>query len=74
MGLLAWLDENRPVIFRLILLRVLVTLLIASATYIYTTAHGFTDSVEEKVGFGLIVLIIIAALTFDEAHRKAKQH
>lgn len=70
MWFLTWLGENRLEIYRMLLLRILVTLLIATATYIYTREHGFTESIWEKIGMGFLILAIVAGLTFAEAHRK----
>jgi energy-converting hydrogenase Eha subunit G len=66
MLLLAWLEENRRDILRMLLLRMLVALLIASVTYIFTR-NDLTDTVWEQIGVGIAILIIIAALTFDAA-------
>jgi energy-converting hydrogenase Eha subunit G len=72
MSFLAWLEENRRDILRMLLLRMLVALLIASVTYIFTR-NDLADTVWEQIGVGIAILIIIAALTFDAAQHTIKQ-
>lgn len=76
MSVIAWFKENRSDIYRLVLfrlLRVLIALLFASATYIYARTHDMNDeNVLDKVLLGIFIIVIVSALIFDEARRKNK--